>query len=321
MITAPDFSKKQVVFVFFNEGEKMSISNDNLVVKNNDGSIKLQCTCYRLFIVFAVGNFSFTSAVVQKAKKFGFYIACLSSGFHLNNIIGSEKEGNTLLKKRQYEYDSLDIAAHIIRNKISNQISVLSFQRYKNDCVLECISTLKEYVSIIDDKDDVNRMMAYEGLASKMYFKNHFNNIKWNGRQPRLKLDYVNSTMDIGYSLLFTFIDCIASCYGFDTYVGVLHRCYYMRKSLICDLVEPFRPLIDHEIKKGINLKQIKQEDFVEVNKQQKLKYENSQKYVKFFMKPILDNKDEIFKYIQQYYYSFMKGVSGEQFPVFSIEK
>ena len=60
--------------------------------------------------------------------------------------------------------------------------------------------------------------MAYEGLASKLYFRNHFNNVLWIGRKLRIKRDYVNAVLDIGYTILFSFIDALLSCYGFDTY-------------------------------------------------------------------------------------------------------
>ena len=32
---------------------------------------------------------------------------------------------------------------------------------------------------------------------------------------------------------------------------------FYMRKSLVCDLVEPLRPIIDQQVKKSINLKKL----------------------------------------------------------------
>lgn len=319
MITVPDFQKKQIVFVFFNEGEKMAISNDNLIVKNADGSIKFQCTCYRLFLVFAVGNYTITSVVLQKAKKFGFYIACLTSGFRLYSIIGAEKNGNTLLKRKQYNYSGNDIGIHIIKNKIINQRDVIKANRYKSDSAKECIKHLEQYANSINITMTLSEIMAYEGLAARLYFQNHFNNVLWNGRQPRLKKDYINSALDIGYTLMFTFIECILECYGFDTYIGVFHRQFYMRKSLVCDIIEPFRPLIDITVKKGINLKQIKESDFKNINNQQRLKYEYSGKYVKLFMTPLIEEKDKIFKYIQNYYYLFMKGANGDTFPVFSI--
>ena len=321
MLTAPDFSKKQIVFVFFNEGDKMSILNDNFIVKDKEGKTKLQCTCYRLFLVFAIGNFSITSVVLQRAKKFGFYIACMTQGFRLYNVIGATKDGNTLLKKKQYSYSGTDIAKQIIQNKIINQRYVLMSTRNKNEIIKESIFYLDGYIGSLMADLTLKEMMAYEGLSAKQYFKGHFNNVLWKGRQPRVKNDYVNSTMDIGYSILFTFIESIVECYGFDTYVGVLHRQFYMRKSLVCDLVEPFRPLIDVQIKKGINLKQIKEEDFTEINHQFRLKYECSTKYARLFMEPLIKEKDRIFAYIQKYYYSFMKEHPGDDFPMYLMEE
>ena len=70
MLSSQDFQKKQISFVFFNQGEKLAFSNDNFLIKTEDGKIKFQCTCYRLFAVFAVGNFSVTSVLIQKSKQF-----------------------------------------------------------------------------------------------------------------------------------------------------------------------------------------------------------------------------------------------------------
>lgn len=319
MFTAPDFSKKQIVFVLFNEGEKLAFGNENLIVKDSSGKIKFQCTCYRLFIVFAVGHTSITSALIQKSQKFGFYIALMTPGFRLYSIIGAGKDGNTLLHKKQYNYEGIGIAKIITANKMNNQMEELKAVRNKSDAVKEAISIISEYISRAEDVKTLNELMAYEGLASKIYFRNHFNNVLWNGRQPRIKRDFVNSALDIGYTLLFTFIDALLSSYGFDTYCGVMHRQFYMRKSLVCDLVEPFRPLIDHEIKKAINLKQIKSEDFIILNNQYRLKWEKSSDYVKILIAPILEHKEDIFAYVQAYYRSFMKELPPEKFPTFEM--
>lgn len=319
MITAPDFAKKQVVFVLFNEGEKMSFSNDNLVIKDSEGKVKMQCTCYRLFIVYVIGHCSITTALIQKAKKFGFFIALMTPGFRLYAIIGAEKDGNTLLKQQQYRYDSLDLAKHITKNKINNQISVLKEVRNKNDAIKEAIETIDSYLEKIDTAEDNHQIMAFEGLSSKLYFRNHFNNVRWRGRQPRLKRDMVNSLLDIGYTLLFTFVDSILLSYGFDTYRGVLHTQFYMRKSLTCDLVEPFRVIVDKQVKKSINLKQAKEDDFIIFNNQYKLKWEKNHEYIKFLMTPLLENKDKVFLYIQSYYRSFMKNDTIEKYPIYDI--
>lgn len=319
MLSAPDFSKKQIIFIFFNEGEKLSFNNDNLTVKTSDGKIKFQSTCYRLFVVYAIGHCSITSVLIQRAKKFGFFIAMMTNSFRLYSIIGAEKEGNTLLKQKQYTYMDLEIARHITQNKICNQQAVLINVRNKSEAINEAIESLHHYREQAGDASDLNVLLAYEGLASKIYFRNHFNNIIWNGRQPRIKRDPINSVMDIGYTLLFTFIDTLLSAYGFDTYCGVLHRQFYMRKSLTCDIIEPFRPLIDVQIKKSINLKQFHEEDFLIFNGVHRLKWEKSVDYVSFLMKPIIENKDVIFSYIQCYYRAFLKDSPIDIYPVFNM--
>ena len=115
------------------------------------------------------------------------------------------------------------------------------------------------------------------------------------------------------------FISEIILIMWFDTYVGYLHRQLNMRKSLVCDMVEPFRVLIDMQLKKGINLRQIKEDDFILINRQWRLRYENSAKYVRLFATPLLDNKDEIFRYISSFYCAFMKDVPADKLPLFLI--
>lgn len=319
MISATDFEKKQIIVVLFSEGERMSFSNDNVVVRTPDNKIKFQCSCFRLFIIYAVGNCSITSVLISKAKKFGFFIAMMTSGFRLYSVIGADKDSNTLLKEKQYKFSGNDLAKHIIKNKIFNQAATLNMVRNKSESQKEAIKTIQKYLTQIDRCENIGELMAYEGLSAKLYFKNYFNNILWQGRQPRIKRDIANSVLDIGYTLLFSFIDALLSAYGFDTYKGVMHKQFYMRKSLVCDIVEPFRPLIDIQMKKSFNLKQIKDNDFTIINNQYRVKWSESAKYVSILMTPIIENKKYIFDYIQNYYRAFMKGLTAEKFPIFDI--
>ena len=83
MLNANDFGKKQIIFLFTNAGEKLSFSNDNIVVKDRDGKVKHQSTCYRLFMVCVIGNISITSGLIQRSKKFGFSI-CIRDYWNKN---------------------------------------------------------------------------------------------------------------------------------------------------------------------------------------------------------------------------------------------
>ena len=320
MLSLNDFSKKQIVFVFANNGEKIAYKNDNLIVKDKEDNIKFQISLYRLYIVYIIGDISLTTVILKKAKKFGFSIALLSTNFRLYEMIGDIKLGNTLLKEKQYRYNGISIAKQIVCNKILNEINTLKNIRKKDNNIKESISILNNYMEKSSTCDDYYLLLSYEGNAAKQYFKSIFDNVDWKGRKPRIKFDYINSSLDIGYTILFTFIEIIVNSFGFDTYVGVLHKQFYMRKSLICDFVEPFRTIIDEQVRKSINLKQIKEDDFMIINRKYILKYENSTKYANIFLNAIIAEKDAIFLYVQEYYRAFMKSKPIEKYPIYERE-
>lgn len=319
MISAGDFSKKQIIFVFFNRGEKIAFLNDNLVVKTEDGQIKFQCTCYRIFLVLAVGNGSITTGLIQRAKKFGFPIVFLTSSMRPFQYIGVALEGNTMLRQVQYSYNSLELAKHITQNKIRNQQKAIKRIRNKNEVQMDAIQLLSGYYEKVSAADSLQVLMGYEGSASRVYFSAYFNNIVWQRREPRTKCDIVNSVMDIGYTILFSFVDALLNCFGFDVYCGVMHRNFYMRKSLVCDIIEPFRPLIDAQIRTAINLKQCKAEDFSVENGRYLLKWKKNPEYVSWLMKPIMEEKDAIFRYVQSYYRAFARQLPISDFPVYEL--
>ena len=93
-----------------------------------------------------------------------------------------------------------------------------------------------------------------------------------------------------------------------------------MRKSLVCDLMEPMRPIIDYAVRKAVRLGQCKINDFGQENNKWYLQYKSNPAYIRFLMEAILEYKDEIFLYIQQYYRFFMKMKSVEDMPTFLYE-
>ena len=147
-----------------------------------------------------------------------------------------------------------------------------------------------------------------------------FDEMDWVRRSPRTKSDITNLLLDIGYTQLFNFMDALLNLYGFDTYQGVYHKTFYQRKSLVCDLVEPFRPLIDDQIRKGFKLGKVNPDDFDIVNKQYRIFGKTAEPYVAWSLKPLLDSKQCIFLYVQNYYRAFMQEKPIEQFPVFGVE-
>lgn len=304
--------------MFVLSGDRLSFSNDNVVVTDSEGRVKHQSTCYRIFSLFIVGQTTLTSVLIDKSHRFGFPIYLMSPSFRTIDVIGHYTEGNTRLRELQYGYDSLGIAKHLVANKIRNQKDTLDLQRTNDWQLRKCKAELERLArSASSFEGDFRGLMGIEGTASRIYFEQNFNNTEWNGRKPRVKCDPVNSVLDIGYTILFNYVDAMLGMYGFDRYRGVFHREFYLRKSLVCDLVEPFRPLIDWQVRKALNLGQIKPEHFNLSDGRYLLDIRHNKDYTRFLMEPLIQYREEIFRYFQSYYRSFMKGSPAEKFPVF----
>jgi len=322
MLTYPDFEQKQILFALLSYGEKISFKNDNIIITDCEDKIKHQSTCYKLFILFVIGHITITSGILQRAEKFGFTIILLNHYFKFIGIWSSKTEGNVLLRKKQYDYSGLNIAIHIVINKIQNQISALQTIRKREDEVNESIEFLKKQLNeLINIQNlDLQSLLGFEGVCSRIYFKSLYSNIKWIGRKPRIKMDSVNSLLDIGYTMLFNVVDAILNSYGFDVYQGVYHTNFYQRKSLTCDLVEPFRPIIDMQIRKAYNLQMVKLEDFSVIDKQYRLFGKKAEPYVLYILEGIIKYKKPLFLYLQSYYRAFIKNKDIVDYPIFHFK-
>lgn len=323
MIDSSDFKNKQVIVFIPKDGDKISYRNDNIIITDVNSKIKFQCSCYRLFCIFVIGNVSLTSGIIMRAHKFKYAICLFNTNMKLYQIINGKMEGNTYLRTKQYRYNGLEIGQAIIKNKIENQRDNLKKIRKKVPATKDAIKKLNGYCEYLNSHqiENLQSLLGIEGVASRVYFSQIFLQNNWKGRKPRVKNDYINSILDIGYTILFNMVDAILQLFGFDVYYGVLHTCFYMRKSLVCDLMEPFRPLIDWKVRTGIALGQFKEDDFECINNQWRLKYKKNAEYVMPIMQVLIDNKDIIFTYIRDYYRCIMKNQEHERIPVVYTEE
>lgn len=320
MLTEPDFKQKQIIFVMLSYGEKLSFKNDNIIVKDTDGKIKHQSTCYRLFALFVVGHISITSGLLQRAEKFGFTIVLMTHNLRVYGTWCCPTKGNVLLRKKQYQYNGVDIAKYVVTGKINSQLGALKSIRRKSPQLKKAIDLLKQYQqNLLQDNNDLQKLLGIEGSAARAYFNGMFHGYNWTARRPRVKHDITNCLMDIGYTLLFNIIEALLNIYGFDLYQGVYHRQFYQRKSLVCDIVEPFRPLVDARIRKAYNLNQINKCDFSIRQKQYNLFGKKANPYVLWLLEAILARKVDMFRFVQSYYRSFMRNKPIDQYPVFEL--
>ena len=119
----------------------------------------------------------------------------------------------------------------IIAEKINNQSLFLAEKGKKKEAEL-----LESYVADIQLGDVSNR----EGHAAKVYFNAIFGNgFKRGGGMA------VDSALNYGYSLILSAFNREIIACGFSTQLGIAHHNTFNQFNLSCDLMEPFRILID----------------------------------------------------------------------------
>ena len=321
MMSLPDFRYKQiVVHIACGRGERLKFRKDNIVIEDRDGNVLVQHSCHRLFALFIIGEISLTSVLVRQCVSFGFPIVLLGHNMRPIANIRCGAEGNTLLRKKQYciaPEKQLMIAKELVRQKIANQMQLIRDLRYLSEADKSALTMMESFD--VEVAGSTKELMGVEGSASRVFFAAYFRQLGWTRREPRCRPDFCNFLLDIGYTYLFQFVAAMLSLYGFDLYCGVLHSFFYQRMSLVCDIVEPFRCIVDRRVRKAHNLGQIKESDFFMYNGRLNLEWEKQAKYVQLFFKDILSEKESIFLFCQRYYRWFAREMPITGFPVFKI--
>lgn len=317
MLSAPDFLEKQIVVITSDQVKDLMLRNDNLLIKEND-KITNQISCFKIFCIFIVGEYTISSKLIDRLTKYQICLFCLGYNLKPKVMIGNSLQGNYLLRQKQYgELPELQIAQKLIQNKVVNQLALLQEIREKSDSFKENLLRIKELLPKIAQTQQDDSLRGLEGNASKLFFASYFEEMKRYKRMPRTRNDIINFLMDIGYSFLYNFIEANLCLYGFDVYKGVYHKLFYERKSLACDLVEPFRCIIDKKIRKMHNLGQINEKDFKFKNGEYTIERDKQKPYIQHFLSALLEQKMQIFSYVKDYYRYCMN--PEKPFPYFSF--
>lgn len=123
----------------------------------------------------------------------------------------------------------------IVSEKIRNQATHLQKLQYITEADM-----LFSYVKEICYRDESNR----EGHAAKVYFNKVFG-MDFN----RDKECATNAALDYGYSLLLSTFNKEIVANGYLTQFGLCHDNIYNPYNLSCDLMEPFRIIVDMAVK------------------------------------------------------------------------
>lgn len=122
----------------------------------------------------------------------------------------------------------------IISEKIRKQAEFLKEQGKNEES-----SLLMSYIGQIEKYDKTNR----EGHAAKVYFNSLF------GKSFTRSADIAtNHALNYGYSLILSLFNREISSYGYLTQLGIFHCNTFNPFNLACDLMEPYRIIVDRYV-------------------------------------------------------------------------
>lgn len=268
MFTHKDIEMRSVFVVnCIQHDRSLRVNSGELMLEEIEGDKKKTLTKFpfqKLLALFIIGHITVTTPLIDKCKKYGVALVVMKPNLRPVFFWANSAEANYLLRKRQFDFSPNDITIGkvLVYNKILNQKINLQKTRKKDEATKEAINQCDAALNTISDITEYNHLMGLEGTVAKSFFTAYFQQYNWKGRHPRMKSDVLNVTLDIGYTILFNYMECFLSMFGFDLYVGVYHRLWFKRKSLVCDLIEPFRCIIDHTTLLAFNRKQFSEKDF-----------------------------------------------------------
>ena len=174
-------------------------------------------------------------------------------------------DDNSHVKTRIAQYEALknrkgaSIAKQIVLAKIEGQNRILRKYGFRQHDIMQ----IKDRVGHLKShnlKDLRNRLLTIEGHAAEKYFQQVFQllptAIGIEKRRTFKAFDGINNTLNLAYTVLKWKVHRAIIRAKLEPYLGFLHSEQFGKPSLVCDLMEPYRYLVDDfVIQYCINLK------------------------------------------------------------------
>ena len=150
----------------------------------------------------------------------------------LNSFYSSHNTSKKILIQTKWNNKQKDeLWSLIVKNKIINQALLLNKIKSEN------YDLLMSYVNEVRVGDRTNR----EAHSAKVYFNSLFTK-----SFIRNANDNINAALNYGYSILLSNFNKEIINNGYLTQLGIHHKSEFNQFNLACDLMEPFRPIIDN---------------------------------------------------------------------------
>lgn len=235
-------------------GEYLGTKNNKSLAIFNNGEMKKQIPFYNVDEVYLMDGNSCSTDALTLCALYDVTVFLLShTGKILSVNLPFNENSESRVKTRIAQYESsqsekgTEIAKSILLSKINNQKSLL--EKYNHTFDSEFI---EKKINKIEGKltcDIRTKLNGFEGKFSELYFTKYFNLLPKvfipDKRLGYKAQDKTNNLLNLGYEILSGEIYKSIILSHLDPYLGFLHSEQYLKPSLICDLQELFRFIVD----------------------------------------------------------------------------
>ncbi len=179
-------------------------------------------------------------------------------GFPIGRVWFSKMGSTALIRRKQIDAANgeigLKLVLDLIRQKINNQILFLKKLKYarpdRKELFQAPFNTIQGSLEALDRnfkdlEESRSIIMGLEGAAGRAYFscisKILPEKYRFKGRSKRPAKDPFNTVLNYCYGVLYSRVEKACIIAGLDPFVGFMHTDNYNKKSLVFDLIEPFR--------------------------------------------------------------------------------
>ena len=229
--------------IYIEKCECLKLYLDNIKVIYNDNDILLPISDIQILVI---DNYKSSLSIPLINKLTENNVCTVVCGIdhipksYILPMNGHFSQSGNINKQIEWDNNRKQIMHQkIVRAKIHNQAEILKVNNKSQDV----INKLHQFENEVQIDDVTNR----EGLAAKMYFRELFGD-----DFIRFDEDVINAGLNYGYSIFRSLISSIIVAKGYLPNLGIFHRGKQNMFNLSDDVIEVFRPIVDHYVYNNI---------------------------------------------------------------------
>jgi len=264
-------------------GTSLRRQGDRLLVKRKDSDRPVEISAHKIQSIIIATGVHFSSNVIHLAGEHNIDIVFLDKSGRPTSRVWQTKMGSTAaIRRRQLEVAETDAAMGFVcdwtTSKINNQLEFLrelANRRPDSDDIFasplgtlpDCLAKVTACTGTVDQQRGT--LMGLEGAAGRAYFaclgKLMPAEYRFARRSRQPAVDPFNAMLNYSYGVLYSRVERALILAGLDPFVGFLHTDNYNKRSLVFDMIEPFRILGERTTVMIFTGRRAKKEHFREI--------------------------------------------------------